>query len=1175
MATFEFHISRAMRERYRFDQVLFSLSGNVVFANFHAARVFAQRMNARRDLARFPEQAVKAGQINAMGLIDEIMHLVVSLYRQQVNPHAMAQAEAWLYEQVGQEDVEAALRAFVDTFPPTVVYNQEQSVEDYLNGATEGIPHRQIALEEMLMLWLANANPAFFPFRELFDDEDLAHKTAYRAIIASLHDFFDTQPPFGPDHQNLVDMLRSPAITVPHSLSGQLEYIRERWGYLLGKYLYRLLSSLDLIAEEDKAIFPGPGPAQVIDFRGSEEEYERFSPDQEWMPSLVLMAKNTYVWLDQLSKWYGRPITRLDQIPDEELDTLARRGFTGLWLIGLWERSRASKRIKQMCGNPEAEASAYSLFDYQIATDLGGEEAFESLRRRAWQRGLRLASDMVPNHVGIDGKWVIEHPDWFISLPYSPFPSYTFDGPDLSWDERVGIYLEDHYYNRTDAAVVFKRVDHWTHDVRYIYHGNDGTSMPWNDTAQLNYLNPEVREAVIQTILQVARQFPIIRFDAAMTLTKKHYQRLWFPEPGSGGDIPSRADHGMTKAEFNVAMPNEFWREVVDRVAQEAPDTLLLAEAFWLMEGYFVRTLGMHRVYNSAFMNMLRDEDNAKYRQVIKNTLEFDPEILKRYVNFMNNPDERTAVDQFGKGDKYFGICTMMATMPGLPMFGHGQVEGFTEKYGMEYRRAYWDEVPDEHLVARHEREIFPLLRRRRLFADVANFWLYDLFTPEGYVDENVFAYSNRWGDQRALVIYHNKYAETRGWVRSSVAAALKNADGSKTLQQKQLAEGLGLPPPSNDDRTFVIFRDYANGLEYIRSNRQLWDEGLYVELGAYKYHVFLDFRLVQDDEHHLYRQLTHYLNGRGVPDIETALREVFLRPVHHPYREVINAEMFRRLMACRAGGDADVSELWAEVEEKTLNLLRAARELAGGTGDVEALAGDIQRVLAAVLRLSQPAPIMDSLLASPDGRAALEYLRAGLDDSHLAWGTLLAWSFTHALGGVVVADEAGSAQIARSWVDEWLLGRIIAGALQDMGASAETTDRAVLTVKFLTSHQRWFGALTGFQEKENGDAQLWSLLDTWLRDADVRQFIQVHRYRGVLWFNKESFEELVWWMLVVAVVQLLADPECSEAELGEAVTRLYAAASKLGQAAEASGYQVGRLIEAEVTGSRGAAVTA
>ncbi len=191
--------------------------------------------------------------------------------------------------------------------------------------------------------------------------------------------------------------------------------------------------------------------------------------------------------------------------------------------------------------------------------------------------------------------------------------------------------------------------------------------------------------------------------------------------------------------------PEEFWREVVDRVAAEAPDTLLLAEAFWMMEGYFVRTLGMHRVYNSAFMNMLRDEDNGKYRSVMKNTMEFDPEVLKRYVNFMNNPDEKTAVEQFGKGDKYFGICLMMSTLPGLPMFGHGQMEGFSEKYGMEYRRAYYNEIPDQWLVDRHAREISPLLHKRYVFAGVDNFLLYDVYTPEGRVDENVFAYSNSY----------------------------------------------------------------------------------------------------------------------------------------------------------------------------------------------------------------------------------------------------------------------------------------------------------------------------------------------------------------------------------------------------------------------------------------------
>ena len=79
------------------------------------------------------------------------------------------------------------------------------------------------------------------------------------------------------------------------------------------------------------------------------------------MASLVLMAKSVYVWLHQLCVKYQRHIWRLDQIPDEELEILARWGFTGLWLIGIWERSPASRTIKQMTGNPEAAASAYSI----------------------------------------------------------------------------------------------------------------------------------------------------------------------------------------------------------------------------------------------------------------------------------------------------------------------------------------------------------------------------------------------------------------------------------------------------------------------------------------------------------------------------------------------------------------------------------------------------------------------------------------------------------------------------------------------------------------------------------------------------------------------------------------------------------------------------------------------
>jgi hypothetical protein len=467
--------------------------------------------------------------------------------------------------------------------------------------------------------------------------------------------------------------------------------------------------------------------------------------------------------------------------------------------------------------------------------------------------------------MGIDSRWVIEHPDWFLSLPYAPYLSYTFHSENLSDDPRVGIYLEDHYYDKTDAAVVFQRRDHSTGDVRYIYHGNDGTSFPWNDTAQLNYLKAEVREAVIQTILHVARNFPVIRFDAAMTLAKKHIQRLWFPEPGSGGTIPSRAEHGMTRAEFDEAMPNEFWREVVDRVAAEVPDTLLLAEAFWLLEGYFVRTLGMHRVYNSAFMHMLRDEDNAKYRMAIKNTLVFDPQILKRYVNFMNNPDEKTAVEQFGAGDKYFGAATVLSTLPGLPMFGHGQIEGFREKYGMEFRKPKWDETPDEGLIRGHEWKIFPLLHRRYLFADVEQFFLYDLFTSNGAVDENVYAYSNVFNDERGLVICHNRFADTAGWIKIS-AAYLDKATGD--LRQKSLAEALGLPFEG-----YVIVKDYVTHLEYIRSCEDLWQKGMYLELHAYQHHVFMDWRFVDDEK---WQTIHDALSGAGVESVQSKWDEMF-----------------------------------------------------------------------------------------------------------------------------------------------------------------------------------------------------------------------------------------------------------------------------------------------------------
>ncbi|HEY4752585.1 MAG TPA: alpha-amylase family glycosyl hydrolase, partial [Candidatus Limnocylindrales bacterium] len=722
---------------------------------------------------------------------------------------------------------------------------------------------------------------------------------------------------------------------------------------------------------------------------GLEAEPERFSSDSAWMPRLVLIAKSTHVWLDQLSRAYGREIRTLDAIPDAELDRLARWGVTGLWLIGLWQRSRASQRIKAWRGNPDAAASAYSLDDYRIADDLGGEAAWEALRHKAWQRGIRLASDMVPNHMGIDSHWVAEHPEWFISLPEPPYPGYTYGGENLADYGRVEVRIEDHYWDNSDAAVTFEWRDRWSGERRSIYHGNDGTSFPWNDTAQLDFSKAVVREQVIQAILAVARRFPVIRFDAAMVLARKHVRRLWFPAPGEGGmAIPSRAEFGsMTRAEFDAAMPTEFWRDVVDRVAAEVPDTLLLAEAFWLLEGYFVRTLGMHRVYNSAFMHMLRDEDNAGYRRVLKDTLEFDPEILKRYVNFMNNPDEKTAVEQFGKGDKYFGVATLLATLPGLPMIGHGQFEGFAEKYGMEFRRASWSEPVDEGLVGRHEREIVPLLHRRGDFAEAHDFLLYDVAHDAGGVDENVFAFSNGSGGSRTLVVYHNRFAETSGWIRESAAYAVKGADGSKRLVRRSLADGLGLAEGDAAGR-WLAFREQRSGLEYLRALDEIRDRGLHVQLRAYDTRVFWEMRELRDSSG-VWRRLAERLAGRGVPSLEDALRELELAPVHDAVRATIEAPS----------------------RELAVRVVEAVAEATGTIGTTSAREAVVQRIVA--------------LWPAADAVAA------GIEDASQA-AALRVWTLLAPLGSLPEGAPVGPTSCA--WFDELRLAPVVADGLRRRG---------------------------------------------------------------------------------------------------------------------------------------------
>src|SRR5258706_7876317 len=142
-------------------------------------------------------------------------------------------------------------------------------------------------------------------------------------------------------------------------------------------------------------------------------------------PSLYQI--NTRVWLTELSRALGRPAT-LDDIPDSELDRLAKMGFDWIWLLSVWQTGPAAQQVSRSNAGWRKEfqetlpdlreediaGSGFAIQSYTVAETLGGDAALARLRERLRNRGLKLMLDFVPNHMALDHPWIEEHPEYFI-----------------------------------------------------------------------------------------------------------------------------------------------------------------------------------------------------------------------------------------------------------------------------------------------------------------------------------------------------------------------------------------------------------------------------------------------------------------------------------------------------------------------------------------------------------------------------------------------------------------------------------------------------------------------------------------------------------------------------------------------------------------------------------------
>jgi hypothetical protein len=243
----------------------------------------------------------------------------------------------------------------------------------------------------------------------------------------------------------------------------------------------------------------------------------------------------------------------------------------------------------------------------------------------------------------------------------------------------------------------------------------------------------------------------------------------------------------------------------------------------------------MHRVYNSAFMTMLRDGKNAEYRTILRDTTAYDPELLRRYVNFLTTPDEEPVAVGFGIGDRALLAATLAATLPGVPMLGHGQWEGQRERYGMEYRAPRTsDPISIDH-VERYDREIAPLLRARHLFAGVADFRWFDAKSGSKAARESTYAFSNAAGSARSLVIALNSDTGAEVTIQHASPAVAPSSSLAGTpaspLPPSTIAERLGVAASAGD---VVELRDAITNRSLLVSTASLVRSGLTVRLPAF-----------------------------------------------------------------------------------------------------------------------------------------------------------------------------------------------------------------------------------------------------------------------------------------------------------------------------------------------------
>jgi glycosidase len=351
-----------------------------------------------------------------------------------------------------------------------------------------------------------------------------------------------------------------------------------------------------------------------------------------WPKHPVLYEINTWVWLNELSRKYNKPVT-LAAVPSEEWNYLSSSGADALWFMGVWERSPAGIDISMRNAGlledfkraladfrPEDNVgSPYCVRQYAVDEHLGGPEGLASARRELAKRGLKLILDFVPNHVAPDHPWVFEHPEYFIQG----------NGDDQTREPASFFEV---------GGNVFAC-------------GRDPYFPPWQDVLQLNAFDHGLRRAVIGTVSSIADQCDGIRCDMAMLMLNNIFERTWGTRAGQKPD-------------------NDYWSTVIPAIKGKYPGFRFIAEAYWDLE-WELQQQGFDFCYDKKLYDRI-EHDNA---ESIRLHLCADHSYQERLVRFTENHDEPRAAATFPSG-KSRAAAVLILTLTGAKLLHEGQSLG-------------------------------------------------------------------------------------------------------------------------------------------------------------------------------------------------------------------------------------------------------------------------------------------------------------------------------------------------------------------------------------------------------------------------------------------------------------------------------------------------------------------